>query len=128
MSYLIEKYIRDNVKNPELSDVRTIQSGLVSNSIEVSFENQNVAMIIGTNLVFEDTNAAGDIVLTDASSSRIVASRSQAGFPNGILFAGLFFYIWNSNRLSLVGNNVNYLFRLQYQLVYGNREKSTDAR
>ena len=124
MSYLIEKYIRDNVKNPELSDVRSQVD--TAGVIELNFENQNVAMIVATNLNLNHTVAPGAVTLTDGTTNRTIISLNLGAFPQGGTI-GLFFYFWNSNRLNITSNSLNYSFTVFYQLVYGNREKTTSA-
>jgi hypothetical protein len=127
VSYLIEKYIRDNVKNPELSDVRSALNNPATGIIDINFENQNVAMIIATNFLVEGTVAPGAVTFTDATTNRIIVSSDIVGFPGGGRTLGLFFYIWNCNRLNITANSLNFRFTVQYQLVYGNREKTTSA-
>ena len=127
MSFLIEKYVRDNVKNPELSDVRSALNDPATGIINLNFENQNVAMIIATNFFVEGIVAPGAVIFTDGTTNRIIISSDVVAFPGNGRAIGLFFYIWNSNRLNITANSLNFRFTVQYQLVYGNREKTTSA-
>jgi hypothetical protein len=129
MSFLIETYIRQNVVNPRLSDVYSIQSTIVGTDAFVmqDFANEKVKMIVGFNLVIENANAPGNATFTDRTTNRVVLTLTPTTFPNYRQMS-LFYYFWKGSALDLLCDNVNYQFRLYYQKVYTGDQPTKDAK